>query len=280
MKPRLLVSVRSLAEAQAAVTGGCDLLDLKEPSRGSLGCPDLSVIEQVRDWLRTLPTPQRPALSIALGDVCDWQSTPPLSRILAGVQFIKLGTRTRSDTRSTTRGETVADSEIGSGRSVPNSLSGLTAEMPTPAVVTLTEYAGTWDRIFVRCDRDQPPVGIAVAYADAASCHAPDPVTVGEWAAAIGLSGWLIDTADKASGRLCELLSRDELQAILSAVRENDLTIGLAGRIQQEDLPAILPLSADVIGIRSAACRDGLRQSEIDPERVRLFKQALRAVPR
>lgn len=44
--PKLLISVRNLAEAQIALQGGCDWLDVKEPSAGSLGTPSL---EQLAD---------------------------------------------------------------------------------------------------------------------------------------------------------------------------------------------------------------------------------------
>ena len=43
----LLVSVRSLAEAERALTGGADLIDMKEPSRGALGAVDGSVLRSV-----------------------------------------------------------------------------------------------------------------------------------------------------------------------------------------------------------------------------------------
>jgi uncharacterized protein (UPF0264 family) len=36
-RPGLLVSVRSVAEARSALEGGADLIDIKEPARGSLG---------------------------------------------------------------------------------------------------------------------------------------------------------------------------------------------------------------------------------------------------
>ena len=38
--PGLLVSVRSGAEAEAALAGGADLIDVKEPTRGALGRAD------------------------------------------------------------------------------------------------------------------------------------------------------------------------------------------------------------------------------------------------
>ena len=44
---RLLVSVRSAAEAEAALLGGADVIDVKEPDRGPLGRADDAVIAAV-----------------------------------------------------------------------------------------------------------------------------------------------------------------------------------------------------------------------------------------
>jgi hypothetical protein len=49
--PRLLVSVRSLAEAREAVLGGADLVDLKEPLRGPLGAVDPETAREVVEGL-------------------------------------------------------------------------------------------------------------------------------------------------------------------------------------------------------------------------------------
>jgi uncharacterized protein (UPF0264 family) len=45
--PRLIVSVRNRVEAQDALAGGADLLDVKEPTRGSLGAPDLTDVADI-----------------------------------------------------------------------------------------------------------------------------------------------------------------------------------------------------------------------------------------
>src|SRR5262245_34676088 len=63
---RLLVSVRSAAEVAAAVKGGADIVDAKEPGRGSLGpvsAPTLGAI------IRSLPA--NVPLSVALGEARD-----------------------------------------------------------------------------------------------------------------------------------------------------------------------------------------------------------------
>jgi len=44
---KLLISVRSASEARAALAGGADLIDVKEPARGSLGRADNQVIDAI-----------------------------------------------------------------------------------------------------------------------------------------------------------------------------------------------------------------------------------------
>lgn len=59
----LLVSVRSACEAEAALAGGADLIDVKEPSRGPLGAADFGVIAEVVEAVRG-----RAPVSAALGE--------------------------------------------------------------------------------------------------------------------------------------------------------------------------------------------------------------------
>jgi (5-formylfuran-3-yl)methyl phosphate synthase len=98
--PQLLVSVRNGDEARLALAGGCDILDVKEPSRGSLGMADAAQIEDVLHAARGGPTAV--PVSIALGDAVDWINPrrPSLSDELAhgaGQTFLKLGTAGLAD---------------------------------------------------------------------------------------------------------------------------------------------------------------------------------------
>ncbi len=70
---QLLVSVRNAAEAIAALEGGADWIDVKEPSRGSLGAADASTIDEV---LRVVDG--RVPVSAAFGELVD--EPPGLSR--------------------------------------------------------------------------------------------------------------------------------------------------------------------------------------------------------
>ena len=81
-EPRLLVSVRSPEEAAAAMAGGANIIDVKEPTRGSLGMAGVDVIEAIADQMesfqktqkRLLPKDRSPdpiPLSVALGEVIE-----------------------------------------------------------------------------------------------------------------------------------------------------------------------------------------------------------------
>ena len=62
----LLVSVRSAAEALVAMAGGADLIDVKEPSRGSLGAVDPEVLSEICDAVGG-----RLPISAALGELAE-----------------------------------------------------------------------------------------------------------------------------------------------------------------------------------------------------------------
>lgn len=69
---RLLISVRSADEAQIAADGGADLIDIKEPSRGSLGAASVDTIRAVIDRVGG-----RVPLSAALGELLEGVLLPP-----------------------------------------------------------------------------------------------------------------------------------------------------------------------------------------------------------
>jgi uncharacterized protein (UPF0264 family) len=81
---RLLVSVRSAAEAQIAMAGGADLIDVKEPRGGSLGAASPEVWREVAAVIAEA----RP-LSAALGELMEFE--PPPCGALDGYRYAKLG---------------------------------------------------------------------------------------------------------------------------------------------------------------------------------------------
>lgn len=78
----LLVSVRSAAEAVAALAGGAHLIDVKEPQRGPLGrAADAVRVDVVRTVARRRP------VSAALGELLEGAVPPGL----AGLSYVKWG---------------------------------------------------------------------------------------------------------------------------------------------------------------------------------------------
>lgn len=60
---RLLVSVVSAEEARAALAGGADIIDVKDPRAGALGAPSPRVLAEVVDAVGDAAP-----VSVALGD--------------------------------------------------------------------------------------------------------------------------------------------------------------------------------------------------------------------
>jgi uncharacterized protein (UPF0264 family) len=120
---QLLVSVRSALEADIALAGGADVIDIKEPARGSLGRADDAVLLEVQ----TRIAGRRP-LSAALGELTD--NPAPAPSAFRG--FVKLGLAQTSEPRT-------KRSVVSGGQDQPLILAAYAdwqrAEAPPPEVV-------------------------------------------------------------------------------------------------------------------------------------------------
>lgn len=81
MKTRLLVSVRTEQEAHDALQAGVDILDIKNPARGSLGRPSHSLVSSIVKQAGQVP------VSMALGEWFQTQHQP----IPSGITWAKVG---------------------------------------------------------------------------------------------------------------------------------------------------------------------------------------------
>ncbi|MDD2767135.1 MAG: (5-formylfuran-3-yl)methyl phosphate synthase [Methylococcus sp.] len=101
---------------------------------------------------------------------------------------------------------------------------------------------------------------VAVLFAD----NLPDF----EWIARLkksGFAGAMLDTQDKTSGPLTEILDRPVLERFVGETREQGLMCGLAGSLRSADIPELLALQPDYLGFRGALCQASRRTAEIDP---------------
>ncbi|HEX5619498.1 MAG TPA: (5-formylfuran-3-yl)methyl phosphate synthase [Solirubrobacteraceae bacterium] len=231
---KLLVSVVDADEAQVAAAAGADIVDVKNPAEGSLGAPEPAVIADVR-----AAVPAELPVSAAIGDMPNLPGTAALAALGAtrsGAAFVKVG--------------------LWGVATEPDAIALLRAVRDGVAAVPGT-------------------VVVAAAYADAVRV-APTPLApalLPRVARAAGLEACLLDTAVKDGHGLLEWLSPATLTALVAEAHIAGLQVALAGALRAEDLPVIRATGADVVGVRSAACEDGLRAGQLDAERVRTLRR-------
>ena len=84
---RLLVSVRDAGEARAAIAGGADIIDAKDPARGGIAAVAPEALAAIRALV-----PAELRLSAALGDVGTYDDIArAMDRIAVPLHFVKLG---------------------------------------------------------------------------------------------------------------------------------------------------------------------------------------------
>jgi uncharacterized protein (UPF0264 family) len=228
---RLLVSVANAEEAAAALAGGADIIDAKDPFAGALGAVPLPTLRSIVSCVDGA----RP-VTAALGDASDAVALERAAREFAecGTAFVKIGF---AGIESTSR----------------------IAELIAVAV------SGA------RAGGDKTGV-VAVAYADAV--HATVPFEDFTEAAALhGAKGVLIDTADKLGPGLRHLVTPATLARWVAAAHDAKLFIAVAGKLTADDLEFVRQSSADIAGVRGAACEGG-RTGHVSSKSVLLLHTA------
>jgi uncharacterized protein (UPF0264 family) len=236
---QLLVSVRSAVEVDPALAGGADIIDAKEPARGSLGAVSAPVLRRI---LARVP-PHRP-VSVALGDLTDPAAVGALIAALPlsprpASTYLKLGF---AGVRSPDRIGSLIGAAVLASRSSP----------VLPGIV-------------------------AVAYADAERAETLPPALVARLARLAGAEGVLLDTHTKDGLGLLEWFDPIALGAWVSRARRDGLLTALAGALGLADFPCVRQALPDVVGVRGAAC-DGGRNGGVTADRVRLLHRGLARV--
>lgn len=214
---RLLVSVSDVAEAEAALAGGADIIDAKDPLRGALGRVELEAMRRIAAACAGCAP-----VTAALGEAAGLDDIESLAAAFAsaGALFVKVGlagVQSRAQMlaalRSAVRGASISDA---SEKGV-----------------------------------------MAVAYADAERASSPSPDEVMSAAVECGAAGVLLDTADKHGPGLRGLMSFDAVRQWVVAGHERGLLIAVAGKLSAEDIDWLTPLGIDIVGVRGAACEAG-----------------------
>ncbi len=237
---QLLVSVRNVDEAIAAAEGGADIIDVKEPYRGSLGCASPDVILAIADAVGRIDG-VKPPLSLALGELKEWQSGDLTSLRYAiqtaAPEFLKLGLAEACAAEATL-------SWVADWHQVRSTIRG----------------AHEW---------------VAVAYADDELARSPDVDWVLQAAIEGGCRILLIDTHTKNGTSLLSRMSLDVLHAIRAKTQEHGLKLALAGSVTVSDLPLLLQIQPDIIAVRGAVCMNHDRTATVSRSLVQQFGIAI-----
>lgn len=213
----LLVSVSDAAECAAALAGGADIIDAKDPARGALGPVSLATF---RDIVRAAGAGR--SVSAALGDADGPDTLETAGHFAAaGAAFVKAAVHPSS------------------GPTVNRAL-----------------LQGLVDRARAASASHGPKCYVvAVAYADQTQPAFLDEVVT--LAAQSGCTGVLLDTGNKQAGGLCRLLTAAFLAQWLRRTSAATLTTALAGGLTSGDLTQIAAIEPDIAGVRGAACVGG-----------------------
>jgi purine-nucleoside phosphorylase len=234
--PRLLISVRTPAEALAALSGGADIIDIKEPAGGPLGMANPQVIAEVVRAVAATSSSVR--VSAALGETRDWLDGRMIPVLAPELAFVKLG------------------------------LSGMAER---------SDWETAWVTVRRRIEQQAGRTlnWIAVAYADHLLAGSPPVNDVIRQAARTGCRGVLVDTWSKERPGLRGCVADDQIREWVQCARSARLLVALAGGLRAGDLAEASLREADVLGIRSAACRALDRHGEICATRVAQLHRAL-----
>jgi hypothetical protein len=180
-------------------------------------------------------------VSVALGDLPDLPHTAALAAlgaVISGARYVKVGLRGARDLER--------------------------------AVAMVSAVADA-----VRMGGDGVSV-IAATYADAAALTPPAlaPECLPELVARTGIAGALVDTFAKDGRGLYGWLSESELGDLIDRTRRAGAIFAVAGQLRPGELCRV---AADVVGVRSAVCREGDRTAELRAELVAAAVAELRA---
>ena len=242
----VLVSVRDAEEAEEALAGGAEVIDVKDPARGSLGAADPATVA---------------AVARAVGRRASW--TMAAGELAAGVAAVGAWIEAVNAARPAAAPGPAA---------VKVGLAGMAARP------WRDELAQVHALLPAGC------MHVAVAYADFDRVDAPSPPDVIAAAGRIGCGMLLIDTADKRGPGLLGLVSPHVIGGWVADARRHRLGVALAGRVAIEEIRLAVTCGPDLVALRSAVCSNAaggdVRLGRVSSNLVAMAVTEFEAAPR
>ncbi|WP_231754123.1 (5-formylfuran-3-yl)methyl phosphate synthase [Caulifigura coniformis] len=232
------MSVRSALEAASAIEGGAEILDVKDPDRGSLGCPAPDTLFSICQAAGASPRRDLP-VTVALGECLEWTEQTPFP-LPGQITMAKIG------------------------------LSGL-----GESAGWRDQWLRVRQRF--EDERGTGIHWVAVAYLDQDDAGSPSIDDIAGAAIDTGCAGLLLDTFNKSSGRLFDHVSPERLAGLAGRMHSGGRFLAAAGRLNLEDITRLSTLPVDVVAVRSAACEKADRRSPVTSRHVAECLTSLRA---
>jgi uncharacterized protein (UPF0264 family) len=93
-----------------------------------------------------------------------------------------------------------------------------------------------------------------------------------------GFKGVMLDTMNKKSGALLQVMSMAKIVGFIAQVKKLELMCGLAGSLRLEDIPVLLPNKVDYLGFRGALCEGQNRSGQLNKQAVMQIKESIQCV--
>ncbi len=217
----MLVSPMNIEEAQIALEGGADIIDVKNPKEGSLGANFPWAIRAVVDLAAG-----RVPVSATIGDLDYKPGTASLAALgaaVSGAEYIKVGLL---------------------GIKTPDQ-----AEDMLGKIVKAVK------------DFDPKKKVVASGYSDYLRVGSISPMLLPDAARVAGADLAMVDTAVKDGRSTFEFMSEKDLEDFINAGHACGLEVAIAGTIGFEHLDRLKRLNPDIIGVRGIVCGGDRRSS-------------------
>jgi uncharacterized protein (UPF0264 family) len=204
----------NIDEARAALAGGADILDVKNPLEGSLGANFPWAIKAVVELAGG-----RVPVSATIGDLDYKPGTASLAALgaaFSGADYIKAGL-----------------------------LGVKSAEQAVDMLTNIVQAVKGYDR---------KKKVVASAYSDFSRVGSIPPMLLPKVAKSSGADVVMVDTAIKDGRSTFEFMSEQDLSEFISLGHRLGLKVAIAGTIGFEDLDMLKRIDPDIIGVRGIVC--------------------------
>ncbi|MFW9876375.1 MAG: (5-formylfuran-3-yl)methyl phosphate synthase [Candidatus Thorarchaeota archaeon] len=214
---RLLISPRTIEEAKIVIDNLVDYIDCKNPKEGSLGANFPWVIKKMKSLI---PNNSHQLLSATIGDFPNLPGSASLAALgaaVSGADIVKVGLKGPKDEKT-----------------------GI--ELMRKVVRAVKDYNDAI-KIVVAGYADQIRMNSSLGF-----------MSIPNIAAESGSDIAMLDTYIKDNMGLFDFLTIEQLIQFKNKAKNFDLEVALAGNLRLENIPSIIQISPDIIGVRTVVC--------------------------